>query len=353
MLALAGYPLGMEFVFWNPQADCPAGSMAPVIAGEFDEAAFASQGALNTFVSQVDRITFEFENVPLPFVERLARERQVLPSPQALRVGQDRWEEKTFFRRHRVPTPDFQRVDTWEDLERASRELGLPLMLKTRRLGYDGKGQAPLRSPSDLRPAWERLQGVPLLAEKLVRFQREVSLLSVRDAGGQMRFYPLVENHHQDGILRWSLAPAPQSTSLTRVAQSYARRMLTDLGYVGVLTVEFFVVDGKLMANEMAPRVHNSGHWTIEGAATSQFENHLRAVAGLPLGDTSMPRLAAMVNLIGSLPDLTPLLKLPDTHLHLYGKAARPGRKLGHVTVLANSPQALAKALRRTRKLVS
>jgi 5-(carboxyamino)imidazole ribonucleotide synthase len=229
-------------------------------------------------------------------------------------------------------------VDSRATLELAVRAVGLPGVLKTRRLGYDGKGQFVLRKPADLDAAWSALGGSPLLYENLVPFDREVSVIAVRGLQGDVAFYPLNLNVHREGILRLTRAPFG-SPALTRQAQRAARRLLEHFDYVGVLTIEFFVTRGKLIANEMAPRVHNSGHWTIEGAETSQFENHLRAIAGLPLGSTRARGHSAMINLIGELPPREAILREPGLHWHDYGKSARPGRKLGHITLVERTPR--------------
>ncbi|MGQ9904735.1 MAG: 5-(carboxyamino)imidazole ribonucleotide synthase, partial [Anaerolineae bacterium] len=232
----------------------------------------------------------------------------------------------------------FASVDSWEGLLDAARQIGLPAVLKTRRFGYDGKGQRLLRSADDLAPAWLALGSTPLILEQFVPFDRELSLLAARNTTGQIAFYPLIENHHREGILRMSIAPAPAlDTQTQRQAQEHAQRLLERLDYVGVLAIEFFQRGGQLLANEMAPRVHNSGHWTIEGARASQFENHLRAILGWPLGDTSAVGHCAMLNIIGDLPDPAVALSVPGAHLHLYSKSPRPGRKLGHITLVEPS----------------
>jgi 5-(carboxyamino)imidazole ribonucleotide synthase len=224
------------------------------------------------------------------------------------------------------------------DLEAALKKVGLPAVLKTRRMGYDGKGQWILKTQEDVRIAKEGLPRLPFIAERFVPFAREISVLAVRGKAGETAFYPLVENHHRKGILRLSLAPAPSvSPQIQRAAEEAARMVLESLNYVGVLAIEFFEHDGELLANEMAPRVHNSGHWTIEGAVTSQFENHLRAINGFPLGSTTAIGSSAMINLIGEIPQPAKVLAIPSAHLHLYGKEPREGRKLGHVTLRAPS----------------
>jgi len=266
----------------------------------------------------------------------------------ALEVAQDRLAEKTFFQGLGIPTPLFYPVQTYSDLQDGLERTGWPAVLKTRRLGYDGKGQKLLRSPADLEAAWEQLGGQPLILEAFVPFERELSILAVRSTSGQVAFYPLVENHHVGGILRKSLAPAPITPArLQHEAEHMARRVLEKLDYVGVLAIELFEVEGTLWANEMAPRVHNSGHWTIEGAETSQFENHLRAVLGLPLGSTAPRGHAAMLNLIGLKPEPARVLEIPGAHLHWYGKEVRPGRKVGHVTLRAGTPRELETGLAR------
>ena len=332
MMALAGYPLGLRLRFLDPAIDAPAGQVAEHIVGEYDD-----HGALEWFAQGVDAVTYEFENVPVEAARYLAERVPVFPPPEALSVSQDRVVEKSFFRDLGILTAPFAPVNSWEDLETRLREMGTPAVLKTCRLGYDGKGQAVIRSVEDAEAAWNAIGGQPLVLEGFVPFERELSIIGVRDREGNTAFYPLVENHHREGILRLSIAPAPDVTpELQGEAEGYARHVMQALGYVGALAVELFQVGGRLLANEMAPRVHNSGHWTIEGAETSQFENHLRAMAGLPLGSTAAVGYSAMLNLIGSLPDEKRVLSVPGAHLHLYGKAPRPGRKLGHVTVRAD-----------------
>jgi 5-(carboxyamino)imidazole ribonucleotide synthase len=251
-------------------------------------------------------------------------------------VSQDRLLEKQLFTQLRIPTPPFRAVDSLDDLRAAVKQLGLPCVLKTRRLGYDGKGQRYLRKPADIEPAWGALGSAPLILEGFIDFEREVSIVGVRGTTGEMRAYPIVANTHRDGILRVTLAPH-RNPVLQKAAEVLLKRVLRHFDYAGVLTLEFFVRKGKLVANEMAPRVHNSGHWTIEGAATSQFENHLRAILGLPLGDTTPVGHCAMVNFIGNLPARDAILALPGVHWHDYGKEPRPGRKIGHCTVVATS----------------
>ena len=336
MMALAGTPLGMSFAFLDPAPDAPAGNL-----GRHVRAGFEDPEGLDALSQWADVVTWDFENVPAASARRLAQQVAVHPPPRSLEVSQDRVVEKEFLRSLGIPVPAFAPVDSEESLRAAVEAVGTPSILKTRRLGYDGKGQRLVRAPGEAVDAWKELARQPSVLEAFVPFTRELSLVAARGRDGAVVAYPLVENEHGEGILRLTRAPAPELTpALQRRAEAYVERMLAALDYVGVLALELFQVDGVedgLLANEFAPRVHNSGHWTIEGARTSQFENHLRAVAGLPLGTPDPVDCSAMVNLIGSVPPAAPLLALPDVHLHLYGKEPRPGRKLGHVTVLGRT----------------
>jgi len=332
MLALAGHPLGLRFRFLDPAPDCPAARLGEHVCALYD-----GPDALERFAADVDVVTYEFENVPVAAAMTLAARLPVFPGPQALEVAQDRLVEKTFLGGLDVPTAPFVDVADATALAAAVERIGLPAVLKSRRQGYDGRGQILLRGRVDLDTAWSTIGAVPAILEGFVPFARELSMLAVRCRAGDVRFYPLVENTHAAGILRTSIAPAPQVDTQTQAtAEAYATRVLEALDYVGVLAVELFALEGGgLLVNEIAPRVHNSGHWTIEGAETSQFENHLRAICGMPLGSTAALGHSAMINLIGTLPDRDAVLRLADAHLHLYDKDPRPGRKLGHVTVRA------------------
>jgi 5-(carboxyamino)imidazole ribonucleotide synthase len=333
MLALAGDPLGLRCRFLDPSPEAPAGRVGELVVGGYEDPA-----ALDRLAEGLAVVTYEFENVPVASARRLAERVPVWPPPRALEVSQDRVAEKQFLESAGVPVAPWRAVGSRAELARAVAELGCPAVLKTRRLGYDGKGQHLIGTPTDVERAWERLGSAPLILEGFVRFDRELSILAVRGRDGATACYPLVENLHAGGILRRSLAPAAGvSPALQASAEGHAHRVLETLGYVGVLAIELFQVGDRLLANEMAPRVHNSGHWTIEGAETSQFENHLRAVAGLPLGGTAPRGASVMLNLIGALPDRAGILAIPGAHLHLYGKAPRPGRKLGHVTLRADT----------------
>jgi 5-(carboxyamino)imidazole ribonucleotide synthase len=328
MLALAGYPLGARFVFLDPEPDAPAGQIAEQIVADY-----AAPAALER-LARADVVTYEFESVPEPAARALAAQLPVRPSPEALRIAQDRLHEKTLCQELGIATASFAAITDQRDLEAAIAAVGLPAVLKTRRLGYDGKGQRVVRSAAEAAVAWQTLGGVPSILESFVDFTRELSIIAVRGTDGRIGYYPLVENHHAEGILRLSLAPAPQtSNELRAAAEAAIKKLLDHFGYVGVLALELFETPGGLLANEMAPRVHNSGHWTIEGAVTSQFENHIRAITGLPLGSTAPIGHSAMINLVGEVPDRASLLAIQDAHVHLYGKAPRKGRKLGHVTV--------------------
>lgn len=331
MLAEAGRPLGMEFRFLDPAGEISARGLGDHIC-----AAFEDVDALDEFHQGLDVITYEFENVPVESVRWLAERVPVHPSPEALRVAQDRLFEKRHFRDLGVAVPPFSDFFFRDEFNEALRRIGIPAVLKTRRFGYDGKGQRVIRTEADIEGAWKDLFGIPLFIEGFVPFDREVSLLAVRGRTGEFRCWPLVENHHREGILRLSIAPAPSiPEAVQRRAESHARRVMESLNYVGVLAIEFFLCGNELLANEMAPRVHNSGHWSIEGSETSQFENHLRAVAGMPLGPTGMKGVSAMVNLIGDVPPLVPGWR--HAYYHDYGKKPRAGRKLAHLTFVEDS----------------
>jgi len=357
MLALAAAPLGVKALVVDSAPDACAGQVAPLVVADWKDYA-----ALERFAAQVDVVTFDFENVPAETAHWLAERVAVSPAPRALAVAQDRLAEKTLFRECGLDTPAFMAVDTRADLDRALAVIGAPAILKTRRLGYDGKGQFRLKTLADADAAWAALgpqaAALGLILEAFVPFERELSVIAVRSREGDFRTWPLTRNWHTDGVLSLSLAPAADIDELQQRATSLARTLAERLDYVGVFALELFVKDGALLGNEMAPRVHNSGHWTIEGAHTSQFENHVRAVLGLPLGDTGARGLSCMFNWIGELPDPAPVLKATDAHWHDYGKQARPGRKVGHATVcspdarqLAGRLQEIARALGRDEQV--
>ena len=344
MLALAGHTLGLKFIVLDPGSGVCSASVAEQLQGEYyDETLLAE------LAERADVVTYEFENVPAAAVEFLADKVAVYPPPQALAIAQDRLNEKNLFRELGIATPNFVAVDSLAELEQAMEHVAWPAVLKTRREGYDGKGQAVLRRPEDLAPAWQALAGVPAIVEAFVPFEREVSIIAVRSKTGEMVCYPLTENTHRDGILRLSIARPDDAMQAKAV--EYAERLLARLDYVGVLALELFQAGDQLLANEFAPRVHNSGHWTQDGAETCQFENHLRAILGLPLGATDTVGHVAMVNLIGEIPASEAVLLNRHAHLHLYDKAPRPGRKVGHINLRARTQQEMEAGLVPLRQL--
>lgn len=346
MMALAGAPLGLRVLVMDNVADACAGQFAPMVVGDYRD-----ESALAEFASRVDVATFDFENVPAESARWLSERIGVFPDPRALAVAQDRLAEKTLFRELGIPVPPFAAVDTLDGLRAAVDSIGVPCILKTRRLGYDGKGQFRIRNEQDLQAAWDALGAqastVGLILEGFVHFDRELSVVAVRGRDGEFRAWPLTENWHVDGVLSASLAPAAVDADVEAVAIAHARRLAESLGYVGVFALELFSKDGGLLANELAPRVHNSGHWTIEGSETSQFENHLRAVLGLPLGHTGMLGTACMLNWVGLMPDAAVVLREPGGHWHDYGKQPREGRKVGHATLRADDGERLLASLQR------
>jgi len=330
MLALAGIALGLRFTFLDPSAQAPAGRLGRHIQAEYDD-----ERALEQLTVECDVITLEFENIPVSAVTSVSHHNAIYPGARALAVAQDRITEKQYFESQGIAVAPYAAVDSLESLGTAVEKIGYPAILKTRRLGYDGKGQAVLRTPADLPAAWAQMHEQPAILEQMIAFTREVSIIAVRSTQGELAFYPVGENRHVGGILhRTDIHPNDPAQAQ---AESSARRVLIGLDYVGVLAIEFFEVEGGLIANEMAPRVHNSGHWTQNGAATSQFENHLRAILGWPLGSTTGTGHSAMLNLIGQIPPRRPILALPGVHLHDYGKEARAGRKLGHINIVADT----------------
>lgn len=346
MMALSGAPLGLRFLLLDNVADACAGQFAPMLVGDYRDEAILAE-----FAAKVDVATFDFENVPAESARWLNARIPVFPNPEALAVSQDRLAEKTLFRELDIDVPDFRDITGFDALRAAIAELGTPCILKTRRLGYDGKGQFRIRTAADIDAAWQALGAqaatVGLILEAFVPFEREISVVAVRGRDGEFRHWALTENWHEQGVLSASLSPATGTAAFEADAVAYARKVAEKLDYVGVFALELFLHQGRLMANEMAPRVHNSGHWTIEGAETSQFQNHLRAVLGLPLGSTRSVGASCMLNWIGAMPDAQPVLHEAGGHWHDYGKSPRDGRKVGHATLRADSPQALAESLAR------
>jgi len=346
MLALAGYPLGIRSLFLDRSADTPGAQVAPSLVGDLEDPA-----RLAELASRSDVVTFDWENISGSALEPLEKITQVRPPRAALQVSQDRLAEKALFAKLKIPVAAHAAIDAKRDLVAATQKIGLPGILKTRRLGYDGKGQFVLREPADIDRAWHAIGGPGLIYEKFQAFSREVSLVGARSAAGDTVFYPLSANTHGGGILRYSTAPFI-SAPLEHSARLYLKRVMNNLDYVGVLTIEFFVVKGRLVANEMAPRVHNSGHWTIEGCVTSQFENHLRAICDMPLGSCRALGHTAMINFLGKMPDPERLLAIEGLAFHDYGKEPRPGRKLGHCTILKRQPKDRNRALAAALKLI-
>ncbi|WP_226468792.1 5-(carboxyamino)imidazole ribonucleotide synthase [Luteimonas panaciterrae] len=344
MLALSGAPLGLRFLAMDTEPDACAGQFAPLLVGDYRD-----EKALAEFAAAVDVATFDFENVPAESARWLAERVPVFPNPHALAAAQDRLVEKTLFRSLGIPVGEFAAVDTRAQLDAEVARIGAPCILKTRRLGYDGKGQFRIKTAADIDAAWEALgaqaQTVGLIVEAFIPFERELSVVAVRSRAGEFLAWPLTENWHVDGVLSASLAPARAGEALAAQAFGHARALAEALDYVGVFALELFCREGQLLANELAPRVHNSGHWTIEGAETSQFQNHLRAVLGLPIGSTRMRGHACMLNWIGEMPDAGAVLREAGGHWHDYGKSPRQGRKVGHATLRADSVEALTQAL--------
>ena len=341
MLALSGYQLGIQFRFFDPSSGAPVGQIGELVAARYDD-----HVALERFLDGLDVVTYEFESIPLEAVRFVAERVPVYPPLAALEAAQDRLREKELFRDLGIAVPEFAPVETIEELREGAARIGFPFVLKTRRMGYDGKGQVLIRDEAAIADAWKGIGGSPLIAEKFVKFDGEVSVIGVRGQNGEAEFYPLAENVHREGILRTTRAPAPNATVAMRErAVGYCRAVMDRFEYVGVLALELFSVGGELLANEIAPRVHNSGHWTIEGAETSQFENHLRAILALPLGSTEPRGWSAMVNIVGRIPPRERILGVRGAHLHLYGKAATERRKVGHVTVVSESVEAAQEGL--------
>lgn len=331
MLGFAARDLDVEVRFIDPSEHPPAAQCGKVIQSAFDDPA-----ALVALADTCDVITYEFENVPVTALQHIEGIAPVYPPAAALKHSQDRLDEKKLFAKLKIPLPGYHTIDTREDMEKAAGKLKLPMVIKTRQFGYDGKGQFVVRKEEDLNDAWDELGGQALIAEQWVPFDYEVSCIGVRSISGEVAIYPLAQNVHADGILRTSRSPV-EAPELTEKASDYVHRLLDHLDYVGVIALELFVTGEELLANEFAPRVHNSGHWSIEGSETSQFENHIRAILNLPLGSTASIGFAGMVNLIGEISEATRALDIGE--LHDYGKAARAGRKLGHITVIADSAE--------------
>lgn len=328
MMALAAHPLGIECHCTAQDNDDSAAGVSKLYPINIEE-----PSTLQDFIAEMDVISFENENIDSNVLNVLEQCGKIFPGKQAITIAQDRLLEKTEMTKLAIAVTPFQAIDSNIDMQRAVEALSLPYLIKTRRLGYDGKGQYLIKQQQDIELAWQQLSGQALIAEQFMPFDFEVSLIAVRSSTGETAFYPLTHNIHRHGILRQSIAPY-QDSNLQQQAELIANKLLSHFNYVGVLAIEFFVKDQQLYVNELAPRVHNSGHWTIEGAVTSQFENHVRAVCGLPLGNTETTGQASMINCIGQMPSLTHILSFAQTHYHSYNKSPRPGRKVGHITTV-------------------
>ena len=346
MMAQAALPLNIQCTFFEANTDCPSAILGPVFSTK-------AENGLQQFINSADVFSLEFENTPLSDVDVLTKSKTLHPPRQALAIAQHRLSEKALFDELDIPVAPYKAVNSLDSLKNAVAVLGLPIVLKTATGGYDGKGQFVLRSEDQIDQAWMELGPAgELVAESFVTFSREVSIIAVRGQNGDVKTWPLAENHHHHGILSHSIVPAPNSADLQPVAQDYITRLLNHLNYIGVLTLELFVTSHGLLANEMAPRVHNSGHWSIEGAVCSQFENHVRAVAGLPLGSTEVVCPTVMVNIIGQYPKTEDVLALEGAHLHLYDKTEREGRKIGHITLMPNDSTELTTLCRQLAKIL-
>ncbi len=346
MLALAGHPLGLQFIMLDPSEDACAGVVADQIQGRYNDIA-----KLELLAQKADVVTYEFENIPAAAVEFLAKKVPVYPPLLALTTAQDRLYEKKLFRKLDICTPAFIPINNLEELQRALKEISYPAILKTRTQGYDGKGQAILRRNADLTTAWEHLNGVPAIVEDFIPFDREISIIAARNHSGEIKCYPVTENVHHAGILHFS--KALKNDSAQHQAADYVKRLLNHLDYVGIITLELFQVGDQLLANEFAPRVHNSGHWTQNGAIIDQFENHLRAILDLPLGSTDSSDYAAMINLISTVPSREKILQQTHANLHLYGKEERTGRKLGHINICTSDEATFNKEIGALQNIVN
>lgn len=346
MLAESALPLGLRCTFLEDAPNCPARLLGKVYSSE----------QLDDFAKVCDIYSLEFENTPLNSAKFLEENTGLFPPSKALFIAQDRLNEKNLFNELDIKTVPFLAVNSRDELQTACENLGLPLVLKTTRGGYDGKGQFVIKNDEQIDTAWAELgdatKTAPLIAEGFINFSREVSIIAVRSKTGEIRYYPLVENEHYNGILTKTTAPAPNAEHLTAQAQSNIKKLLEHLDYVGVLTLELFVTDDGLIANEIAPRVHNSGHWSIEGAVCSQFENHMRAVAGLPLGDTSVVKPSVMLNVIGQYPSMADILALDGVHYHGYDKEERTGRKIAHITIMPTDTEKLDETVTKVVELL-
>jgi|AJXC01.1.fsa_nt_gi 5-(carboxyamino)imidazole ribonucleotide synthase len=347
MLAISGYPLNHQFGFSGNSTDEPSALLGHMFALE-DNA-----DNIESLVAFADVITYESENTDVEIVKEISKNVSVYPGEKSLFTTQHRGREKALFDQLNIPCAPYQMVNSEADLKTAVEQIGLPAILKTATEGYDGKGQFLMQDESQITEAWQSMNGVESILEGFVNFKRELSLIAVRDIDNDHRYYPLVENTHHDGILRLTIAPAQDiDPAVQTTAERYMQTLLDEMDHVGVLTIELFETEDGLVVNEMAPRVHNSGHWSIEGANTSQFENHVRAITGMPLGDTTpIHNFNAMVNIIGKTGPTDIVLNMANAHLHLYDKTERADRKLGHINITASTQAELTNSIRKTKKI--
>ena len=341
MLALSAYPLGHQMRFLALSEEDPSSLLGKTFIHN------NNPEMVSNFADSSDIVTYESENTDVTIVNEISKNTKVYPSDKSLYISQHRVREKALLDRLKIPCAPYQMVNSLDDLKSAIKNIGIPSILKTATDGYDGKGQFLIKSESQIDEAWEKMSGVDAILEGFINFKRELSLIAVRGIDGSLEYYPLVENSHHEGILRQTLAPAQNiSVSLQNKAEEYMSSLLKEIKHIGVLTIELFESDDGLLVNEIAPRVHNSGHWTIEGAQTSQFENHIRAITESPLGQTTMTsKFSAMINIIGVHGPIQKVLETKNAHLHLYNKAERTGRKLGHITLTSNSIDELNKTI--------
>ena len=341
MLALSAYPLGHQMRFLALSEEDPSSLLGKTFIHN------NNPEMVSNFADSSDIVTYESENTDVTIVNEISKNTKVYPSDKSLYISQHRGREKALLDTLKIPCAPYQMVNSLDDLKSAIKNIGIPSILKTATDGYDGKGQFLIKSESQIDEAWEKMSGVDAILEGFINFKRELSLIAVRGIDGSLEYYPLVENSHHEGILRLTIAPAQNiSVSLQNKAEEYMSSLLKEIKHIGVLTIELFESDDGLLVNEIAPRVHNSGHWTIEGAQTSQFENHIRAITESPLGQTTMTsKFSAMINIIGVHGPIQKVLKTKNAHLHLYNKAERTGRKLGHITLTSNSIDELNKTI--------
>lgn len=345
MLGIGAKNIGAECIFLDPNPNSPAASIGSILHYDFDDLA-----GIKKLCSMVDVITYEFENVPVIAINKLDKD-FVHPNSKSLEIAQDRLKEKRLFESLNIPIAKYKEINSLNNLNDAGSEIGYPFILKTRRFGYDGKGQIVINSKHDTHDAWSKLKDHKLIAEQMILFDYEVSAIGARNISGDIANYPVTQNTHKHGILRTSITTDKNNT-ITKKAYELHSKLIKKLDYVGILALELFVVGDNIIANEFAPRVHNSGHWTIEGAATSQFENHLRAILDLKLGDTSFTKYTGMENLISNIPDDLMNLNPKEYFIHQYGKTAREGRKLGHVTVTAATEEGRLEKLKKVQKII-